>query len=93
AFAIEFARRTRFGIRGLAAGVMLGLLNFGNILFYLRAHRALPHNPALVFASTSLGVVALGAVAGFVLFHERLGHINRAGLGAALVAVALLTYG
>lgn len=93
AFTIELARRTRFGARSFVAGVLLGLLNFGNILFYLRAHRALPHNPALVFASTSLGVVALGAVAGYVLFHERLGRVNRAGLGAALVAVALLTYG
>lgn len=93
AVAIQLGRRARFDLRSLAAGVLLGLLNFGNILFYLRAHRALPHDPALVFASMNLGVVALGAVAGFALFRERLGRINLAGLGLALVAVALLTHG
>jgi hypothetical protein len=40
--------------------VALGLANFGNILFYLRGHRALPQYPALVFVSTNIGVVALG---------------------------------
>lgn len=93
AFAIEFARRTRFTLRSLGAGVLLGLLNFGNILFYLRAHRALPHNPALVFASMNLGVVALGALTGLLLFRERLGRVNAVGLGLALLAIGLLVHG
>ncbi|MDO1529632.1 EamA/RhaT family transporter [Fulvimonas sp. R45] len=93
AFATELARRTRFGWRGLAGGVLLGLCNFGNILFYLRAHRALPHDPARVFASMNLGVVALGALVGLALFRERLGRVNLAGLALALLAVALLTRG
>lgn len=93
AFTIELLRRARFNRRNLAAGVLLGLLNFGNILFYLQAHRALPHNPALVFASMNLGVVALGALTGLVVFRERLGRVNAVGLGLALLAVGLLTHG
>lgn len=82
---------TRFTGRNLAAGLLLGLLNFGNILFYLRAHRALPDNPALVFASVNLGVVALGAGVGVLAFGERLTRINVAGLLLALAAIVLLT--
>lgn len=93
AFAIELARQARFTARSLACGIVLGLFNFGNILFYLRAHRALPHNPALVFASMNLGVVALGALTGLIVFRERLGRANLAGLGLALVAVGLLVHG
>ncbi|MGH8278915.1 MAG: EamA/RhaT family transporter [Gammaproteobacteria bacterium] len=93
AFGIEFARRTHFNWRGFVSGVLLGLWNFGNILFYLRAHRALPHNPALVFASMNLGVVALGAVTGLVAFRERLNRINYVGLALALIAVGLLAHG
>jgi drug/metabolite transporter (DMT)-like permease len=93
AFAIEFARRSRCTWRSTAGGVVLGLLNFGNILFYLQAHRALPANPALVFASMNLGVVAVGALTGLLLFRERLTRINLAGLGLALVAVGLLVHG
>ncbi len=97
AFAIEITRclrgRARFTARSLAGGVLLGLLNFGNILFYLHAHRALPHDPALVFASMNLGAVALGALVGLWLFRERLSRVNLAALGLALLAVALLTHG
>lgn len=92
AFAIECARRKRFTARSLVGGVVLGLFNFGNILFYLRAHRALPHNPALVFASMNLGVVAVGALTGLLLFRERLTRINLAAVGLALLAVGLLTH-
>jgi len=93
AFGIALARRARFTWRSLGGGVLLGLCNFGNILFYLRAHRALPHDPALVFASMNLGAVALGALAGLLLFRERLSRTNLAALGLALLAVGLLTHG
>lgn len=91
AFAIELARRKRWTWQGIAGGVALGLLNFGNIAFYLRAHRALPHDPSLVFAGVNLGVVALGASVGMLAFRERLGRLNLAALALALLAIALLT--
>ncbi len=81
----------RFTGRSLAAGLLLGLLNFGNILFYLRAHQALPHDPALVFATMNLGVVALGTLVGVLAFRERLSRINAIGVLLAAAAIALLT--
>jgi len=93
AFAIQFARRARFTPRNALAGLLLGLLNFGNILFYLRAHRALPGQPSLVFASMNLGVVVLGALVGIVVFRETLGRTATAGLLLALAAIVLLTRG
>lgn len=88
-----FGAGTRFSARSLAGGALLGLLNFGNILGYLRAHQALPLHPALVFASVSLGVVALGAIVGLLAFGERLSRLNLAGLLLALAAIGLLTHG
>ncbi|GAB3790301.1 EamA family transporter [Dyella agri] len=82
----------RFSLRNALGGLLLGLFNFGNILFYLRAHRALPQHPALVFASMNLGVVVLGALAGVLLFRERLSRTNLAGLLLALLAIALLAW-
>lgn len=92
AFALEFAQRSRFTLRSALGGLLLGLCNFGNILFYLRAHRALPEQPALVFASMNLGVVVLGALAGIALFKERLSRTNAIGLLLALAAIALLAW-
>jgi hypothetical protein len=96
AFALALWRRwregTRFTARNLLGGVLLGLFNFGNILFYLRGHRALPQHPALVFASMNIGVVALGAVVGMALFHERLSRLNLAGVLLAALAIGWIAW-
>ena len=93
AFALQFTQRSRPTLRSTLGGLLLGACNFANILFYLRAHRALPDDPALVFASMNLGVVVLGALVGVAVFKERLGRINALGLLLALVAIALLAWG
>lgn len=97
AFGLQLWRRareqTRFTARNALAGLLLGLANFGNILFYLRGHRALPQHPALVFASMNLGVVALGALVGLLLFRERLSRLNLAGVALALLAIGVIARG
>ena len=85
--------RIRFTARSALAGIALGLANFGNILFYLRGHQALPQHPALVFASMNIGVVALGALVGLLLFRERLSRINLGGVLLALLAIGLIARG
>lgn len=89
----QWRGRGRLGLHSLLAGLLLGALNFGNILFYVRAHQALPHNPAAVFAGMNIGVVALGAGVGVVAFGERTTLWNRLGLGLAVVAIALIAFG
>jgi drug/metabolite transporter (DMT)-like permease len=79
--------------RGLGAGLLLGALNFGNILFYVRAHQALPDSPAVVFATMNIGVVALGTLAGVLGFGERTSPLNRAGLALAVAAIAMIAWG
>ena len=97
AFAIQLWRRTRgqihFTARSAAAGALLGPANFGNILFYLRGHRALPQHPSLVFASMNIGVVALGALVGLLVFRERLSRLNLAGVALALLAIGVIARG
>jgi drug/metabolite transporter (DMT)-like permease len=94
AFALQLARRargtTRFTTRSALGGVLLGLFNFGNILFYLRGHQALPAHPALVFSSMNIGVVALGALVGVLAFRERLSALNFAGVALAAGAIAVI---
>lgn len=93
---VQCARRLRgdmrFDTRSFAAGVLLGALNFANILFYVRAHQALPDSPAVVFATMNIGVVALGALVGIVAFGEPTSRWNRAGLALAVVAIAIIAF-
>lgn len=97
AFALQLGRRftgrTHFTVRDALAGLLLGLANFGNIVFYVRAHQALADRPSLVFAAMNLGVVALGALVGTLAFRERLSRLNLAGVALAVAAIALATHG
>lgn len=97
ALALQLWRRlhghTRFTMRSALGGAALGLANFGNILFYLRGHRALPQHPALVFASMNIGVVALGALVGVLVFRERLSRLNFGGVVLALLAIGVIAWG
>ena len=94
--ALQLARRLRghiaFDRRSLVAGLLLGTLNFANILFYVRAHQALPDSPAVVFATMNIGVVALGALVGIFGFGEHTSRWNRAGLVLAIAAIALIAF-
>ncbi|MBD8698013.1 EamA/RhaT family transporter [Stenotrophomonas sp. CFBP 13718] len=85
--------RSRMAWRNLAGGALLGLLNFGNILFYVRAHQHLSDSPATVFAGMNIGVVVLGALVGVFVFGERTSGWNRAGLALAVVAIAMIALG
>ncbi|MBU4611553.1 EamA/RhaT family transporter [Achromobacter sp. GG226] len=83
-------RRTVWARRNLVAGMLLGLLNFGNILFYIRAHQQFPQDPALVFSAMNIGVVGLGALIGAWAFREPLSKINLLGLALTFVAIAVM---
>lgn len=83
-------RHVRWQARSVRAGLLLGLLNFGNIYFYIRAHQRFPDNPTLVFSAMNIGVIAAGAMIGAGVFKERLNLLNVLGICLALLAIYLL---
>lgn len=84
------AQGTKWQARSAAAGLLLGLLNFGNIYFYLRAHQAFPENPTLVFSTMNIGVITLGTLVGAVFFKEKLSRVSVIGIALALGAIVAL---
>lgn len=85
-------KKERFDRRATALGAVLGLFNFGNIVFYMEAHRALPDSPSLVFTAMNLGVIAIGAIVGVVVFKEKLSFFNKIGVILAIISVLLIAY-
>jgi drug/metabolite transporter (DMT)-like permease len=84
------SKKEVFQTSNIGWGVALGLLNFGNIYFYLKAHQELSENPSTVFATMNLGVIILGSLIGVFLFKEKLNKKNYFGIALALVAVVLI---
>lgn len=88
---LVITKKTKLQLVNLACGLILGFFNFGNILFYMKAHKALSENPSTVFAAMNLGVIVVGSLVGIVVFKEKLSKLNYIGISLALVAVIFIT--
>lgn len=89
-FLYLLARRSVWTRRNIVAGLVLGVLNFGNIYFYIRAHQVFPQNPTLVFSAMNIGVISLGTLVGAGLFKEKLLWVNALGIALAITAIVVL---
>lgn len=83
-------RKTVLNTKSSLFGVMVGVFNFSNILFYLKAHQEFAHNPSTVFAGMNLGVIVLGSLVGILVFKERQTKTNFLGLFLALLSIILI---
>ena len=86
-----FTKKARISWPHIMFGWIIGVANFGNILFYLKAHTVLSNSPSLVFSAMNIGVIVLGTIVGIVVFKERLSNLNKIGIGLALLSIMILT--
>ncbi|MGB3109272.1 MAG: DMT family transporter [Psychrobacter alimentarius] len=82
--------RVRWQGEALAAGLLLGVLNMGNIYAYVRAHQVLSESPSIVFTGMNVGVIAVATLIGVVVFKETLNRVNIIGLLLAVCCVSVL---
>lgn len=85
-------RRTKLHLKNILFGALVGIFNFGNILFYLKAHKAFSENPSTVFAGMNIGVIVLGSLVGLLFFKEKLSKINFIGIFLALIAIIFIVF-
>lgn len=83
-------KKEKLNSKNLVFGGLVGAFNFGNILFYLKAHQAFAGNPSTVFAGMNMGVILIGSLIGILIFKEKLSKRNYLGLLLALVAIILI---
>ncbi len=78
-----------FGLRTTAAGVLLGLLNYGSVEFFLAALSQLPGTVA--FPVNHVAVVCGGTLLGVAVWRESLSWLNCTGILLAVAALVFLT--
>ena len=83
-------KKMRFSWPHIFIGWVLGIANFGNILFYIKAHQALAKNPSIVFSSMNIGVIIFGTLVGVIIFKEKLTLFNKIGLALAILAIIVI---
>lgn len=87
-----FTKTMRFSWPHIFIGWVLGMANFGNILFYIKAHQSLAKNPSIVFSSMNIGVIIFGTLVGIIIFKEKLTLFNKIGLALAILAIGIIYY-
>lgn len=90
-FYLFWFKKQKLELINFICGCILGFFNFFNILFYLKAHRAMSENPSVVFAAMNMGVIILGSLVGIFIFKEKMNKLNYWGLFLALIAILLIT--
>ncbi|WP_109077494.1 DMT family transporter [Aggregatibacter kilianii] len=85
-------KRIQWNVASFVGGIILGVLNFFNILFYIKAHQSFGSNPTLVFAGMNIGVICLGTITGALIFKEKISKINWLGIVFSLTAIFCLYY-
>ena len=83
-------KQVTLNIHNILFGGLVGIFNFGNILFYLKAHQEFSENPSTVFAGMNMGVIIIGSLVGVLIFKEKLSKMNFIGLFLALIAIVLI---
>lgn len=85
-------KKTKLHSKNILFGALVGIFNFGNILFYLKAHKAFSENPSTVFAGMNIGVIVLGSLVGLLFFKEKLSKVNFIGIFLALIAIVFIVF-
>ncbi|WP_101775040.1 hypothetical protein [Pasteurella oralis] len=91
-FGYLLIKREVFTVPSFIGGIILGGLNFMNILFYIKAHQSFSDNPTLVFAGMNIGVICLGTITGALVFKEKISKINGVGIVIGISAIFCLFY-
>ncbi|WP_022829306.1 EamA family transporter [Sphingobacterium paucimobilis] len=88
----KWGRGQRIEATSMLWGSVLGVFNFFNIFFYMKAHRVIPDNPSIVFTTMNVGVIVVGTLVGVWAFKEKLSYINKIGLVLAVISILLIAY-
>lgn len=85
--------KARITIKGILAGLMIGIPNYFSIWCLLQVLKQYAGNSSAIIPINNMGIVLFSAVAAWVLFRERLTLINWAGILLAVGAIGLIAYG
>jgi drug/metabolite transporter (DMT)-like permease len=77
-----------FAVKNLAAGLILGLLNWYSTLYFLKGLDI--YQVSFFVPIFNVGVVALSALTGYLIFKEKLSRLNWLGIALAIVAILLI---
>jgi drug/metabolite transporter (DMT)-like permease len=77
--------------KSIFIGLMLGLSNFGSLLFLVKALNSNFSDSSIIFALNNTIIIIITALSGKFVFNEKLNKINWLGLLISIIAIVLLS--
>jgi len=74
----------------LIGGMALGIVNFGSLIFLIKALESRSMASSVVFGINNIGVVTLSVLSGSLIFGEKTSLINKVGIAVAIIAIYIL---
>ncbi|MEN8247461.1 MAG: hypothetical protein ABFS32_00890 [Bacteroidota bacterium] len=87
---ILFLGGKRISLKSIIGGIVLGIANYFTVYAFLLALGQLNNNGALVFPIFNTGIVVLSALAGIIIFREKLTVFNKIGIVIAVLAIIIV---
>ena len=78
--------------KNLMWGIGLGIPNYLTLHFFVRSLQSPIFESSQVFPIVNMGVIVLTALAGILLFREKLSFFNWGGILVAVLAISLITF-
>ncbi len=83
-------KRLQFSWKNVAAGIILGIPNYGSMLFMLLALSS-GLEGSFVFPVVNVGIIIATTIGAVMLFREKLSPLNWMGIVMAVAAIGLIT--
>jgi len=80
-------------INAFVGGIMLGIPNYFSVYFLLKALSMKGLESSVVIPVNNMAIVALGAIAGVLIFREKLNRLNYIGIVLCFVSILLIGLG
>jgi drug/metabolite transporter (DMT)-like permease len=78
--------------KNIVAGIVLGIPNFGSILFVFEGLKATQWDVSVFYPVLNMGVVVLASLLGWIFYKEKLSPINMAGILLAAISIYLISF-
>ena len=82
--------KQKIHLRNIIGGMILGFLNFGTTYYLIMAMGVF--QSTVLFPVQNVGIVVLSALAGFIIFKEKLSVINWIGILLSIIAILLIAF-
>lgn len=84
-------RNNPVNLKTVAAGMLLGIANYGTLYFLVHALNSNFVDSSIIFGLNSIGIVLLSVFLAIILFREKLSFINWTGIILSVITIFILT--